>query len=348
MSRLIECVPNFSEGRNADVIQKISDAISSVNGTYLLHVDSGKATNRTVFTFIGSPDAIFESAYRAIDVASRLIDMRLHHGIHSRIGATDVCPFVPISGVDLTELVERTRTFAEQIAHDFHFPVYLYGHAALKPERQNLAVIRKGQYEGLKVKLKDPVWEPDYGKPIFNAKSGASVVGVRDILIAYNVNLDTDDWKLADEIAKNIRTSGRLIRMADGQMIRQPGRLPACQAIGWYVNEYGKSQISMNLFDYRRTSMHHAFDAICEEASKHNVSVTGSEIVGMVPEVALLSAGRHYWPENSDSADQQPNSLIEMAIQKLGLQDVKPFDPAMNILEYRSAALGVEPFLIGG
>jgi len=343
MPQIIECVPNFSEGRDKAVIDAIVKEIESTEGVKLLDVDPGAATNRTVVTFIGSPEGVKEAAFKAIKKAAELIDMRKHHGAHPRIGATDVCPFVPVSGVTMEDCVRIANELGKRVAEELDIPVYLYEEAARRPERKNLATIREGEYEGLPEKLKDPNWAPDYGEAKFNPKSGATVIGAREFLIAYNVNLNTRDRKLAHEIALNIRERGRLkrdkdgniIRDADGNPIRVPGKLKAVKAVGWYIEEYGRAQVSINLINYKITPLHAVFEEVRKEAEKLGLIVTGSEVVGLVPLKALLDAGRYFLQKQGKSPGVPEEELIQTAICSLGLNDVAEFDPQKKIIEYQ-------------
>lgn len=345
--RLIECVPNFSEGKDKSIIDAITSEISGTDGVKLLDVDPGAATNRTVVTFIGSPEGVKEAAFKAIKKASELIDMRFHKGAHARLGATDVCPFIPVAGVTIEECIKIAQELGQRVAEELKIPVYLYEYAATHPERQNLANIRAGEYEGLSEKLKNPDWKPDFGKPVFNAKSGATVIGVREFLIAYNVNLNTKDQKLASDIALTIREQGRNKRDAEGKFMRDqngepiivPGLLKACKAVGWYIEEYGIAQISINLVNYKITPPHIAFDTVCQEAEKRGLRVTGSELVGLIPRQAMLDAGRYYLLKQGKSPGIPEEDLIEMAINSLGLNDVAEFDPQKKIIEYQVTEL---------
>jgi len=343
MQKLVECVPNFSEGRDRKIIDAIANEISTTADVKLLDVDPGADTNRTVVTFIGSPEGVLEAAFKAISKAAELIDMRQHHGAHPRMGATDVCPFIPVSGVTVEECIAIARQLGERVARELHIPVYLYEDAATRPERRNLADIRQGEYEGLPDKLQHPEWQPDFGDAVFNAKSGATVIGVREFLIAYNVNLNTKDRKLAHDIALTIRETGRLKKSADGktarddngEAVRETGLLKACKAVGWYIEEYGQAQISINLVNYKITPPHIAFDVICQEAEKRGLRVTGSELVGLIPLQAMLAAGRHYLIKQGKSPGVPDEDLIQMAITSLGLQDISEFDPQKKIIEYQ-------------
>ena len=343
MSGIIECVPNFSEGRNMEVIKAITDAITSVEGITLLDVDPGADTNRTVVTFVGDKSSIVEAAFRGIKKASELIDMRNHRGAHPRIGATDVCPLVPVSGVSLEECVELSHQLAKRVAEELGIPVYLYEKSAQKPDRVKLENIREGQYEGLPEKLKDPEWKPDYGEAKFNPRSGATVIGVRDFLIAYNVNLNTRDRKLAHDIALTVRERGRLkrdkkgsiIRDKNGNPLRQPGILKGVKAVGWYIDEYKLAQVSMNITNYKVTPLHVAFEEVCKQAEKRGLRVTGSEIVGLVPKETLLMAGRYFLEKQGKCQGVPEDEIIRVAIQTLGLNEVAEFDPDKKIIEYR-------------
>ena len=343
--RLVECVPNFSEGRDKRVIDAICDEIKRISGVHLLDVDPGEATNRTVVTFVGSPDAVLEAAFQAIKKASELIDMSKHQGAHPRIGATDVCPFVPVTGVTVEECVELAHRLGKRVGEELKIPVYLYEYAATRPERKNLATIRKGEYEGLREKLKDPEWQPDYGPAVFNAKSGATVIGCREFLIAYNVNLNTKDRRLAHEIALNIREAGRakrdeqgrIIRDANGKAIKIPGIFKAVKAVGWYIEEYGLAQVSINLTNYKISPPHLVFDECCRQAEKLGLRVTGSEIVGLVPLEAMLMAGRYYLEKQGKSPGVPEEELIDIAVKSLGLDQLYPFEPEKKIIEYTVA-----------
>src|SRR5688572_6876721 len=291
MPRLVECVPNFSEGRDRSKIDAITRAISSAAGVSLLDVDPGAETNRTVVTFVGEPEAVLEGAFRGIAEASRILDMRTHRGAHARLGATDVCPFVPVSGVTMEECVELARRLAVRVGIELGIPVYLYEHAATRPERKNLADVREGEYESLPSRRGNPHWTPDFGPAEFNPRSGATVIGAREFLIAYNVNLNTRSKKLAHDIALTIREKGRRklgpdgapLKNKDGSFVMSPGKLRECKAVGWYIPEYGAAQISINLTNFHVTSLHDAFEAVVEEAARRGLRVTGSEIVGLVP-----------------------------------------------------------------
>lgn len=340
--RLIECIPNFSEGRDTGVIRSIMAAVESVAGVRLLHVDPGKGANRTVFTFVGEPELVVEAAFRAIREASEKIDMRLHHGTHPRIGATDVCPLVPVAGVTMAEAVMYARKLAGRVGEELHIPVYLYEQAAMTPARTNLADIRRGGYEGLRAKMEDPLWKPDYGPAAFHARSGATVIGARDFLVAYNVNLDTPSVTIASEIAMDVREKGRIQLAAGGKLqgkenkpARIPGLLKHVKAIGWYIEEYGRAQVSMNLTNIRETPVHQAYQACVEAAARHGTKVTGSELIGMIPLQSMLEAGVYFLALQHKNADLPERELVKVAIECLGLSDLAPFDPEQKIIEYK-------------
>ncbi len=343
--RLVECVPNFSEGRNRAVIDAIAQAIRDTEGAYLFDVDPGKDTNRTVVTFVAEYGAAVRAAFNAIETAARLIDMRKHTGAHPRMGATDVCPFVPVRGVTMEDCAELARQLGKKVGDELGIPVYLYENAAASEERRNLANVRAGEYEGLAQKLGDPKWKPDFGPAEFDPKSGATVIGAREFLIAYNVNLNTRDRKLAHDIALSIREAGRakrdengaLVRESGGEKVNVPGTLKACKAVGWYIEEYKRAQVSINLVDFHVTPPHVAFDEAKRQAEMRGVRVTGSELVGLIPLEAMLEAGRHYLTLQKKSTGVPEKDLIETAIQSLGLNDISPFDPKQKIIEYRVA-----------
>lgn len=340
---LVECVPNFSEGRNKGVIKAITDEIEKIDGVTLLDVDPGEATNRTVVTLAGTPDQVIEAAFQSIRKAKELIDMSVHKGAHPRMGATDVCPLVPISGITTEECVELAIKLAKRVGEELKIPTYLYEYAARSPARKSLADIRKGEYEGLREKLKDPDWAPDYGPAIFDKRAGATVIGVRDFLIAYNVNLNTRDRKLATEIALNIREAGRakrdkdgkIIRDRDGKVIKRKGRLRSVKAVGWYIDEYNIAQVSINLTNYKVTPLHSVFEECCKEAEKLGLRVTGSEVVGLIPRDAMIRAGEYYLKRQGKTAGVPEKELVRIAVQSLGLSDVKPFVPLEKVIEYR-------------
>jgi len=342
MVKLIECVPNFSEGRDKDKIAAITSEISAVEGVKLLDVDPGADTNRTVVTFIGEPSAVEKAAFHAIKKAAEIIDMAQHSGAHARLGATDVCPLVPVRGVTVDECVEIANRLGKRIGEELKIPVFMYEYAAKSPQRQNLAEIRKGEYEGLAEKLQLPDWLPDYGPSKFDKQSGATVIGVREFLIAYNVNLNTRNRKLAHEIALNIREAGRAKRDSKGNIIRDengnaimvPGTLKACKAVGWYIDEYKQAQVSINLVNYKITPPHVAFDEVAKHAEKLGLRVTGSELVGLIPLQAMLEAGRYYLSKQKVSTAVPEKELIRVAVESMGLEDITSFDPAKKIIEY--------------
>ena len=341
--KLVECVPNFSEGRNREKISAITKEIKSTPQVNLLDVDPGESTNRTVVTFIGTPEGVKEAAFKAIKKAAEVLDMSKHKGAHSRMGATDVCPFVPVSGVTMEDCIRLAQELGERVAKELGIPVYLYEEAAQKPERRNLANIRTGEYEGLSEKLKDPEWAPDYGKPVFNPKAGATVIGAREFLIAYNINLNTRDRRLAHEIALSLREKGRakrdkdgnIVRDAEGKAIKIPGKFKAVKAVGWYIEDYEIAQISINFINYKITPPHVVFDETIKEAEKIGLRVTGSELVGLIPKEALLMAGRYYLTKQGKSPGVPEEELIKTAVSSLGLDDVAPFDPQKKIIEYQ-------------
>ena len=348
MNRLIECVPNFSEGRNMDVINQITDVIRQAKGVKLLDVDPGEATNRTVVTFVGSPEAVVETAFQAVKRAGELIDMRQHHGAHPRMGATDVCPLIPIAGITLEECAELARKLAERIANEAGIPCYCYEAAAFTPERRNLAVCRKGEYEALAEKLVSKDGAPDFGaRPIDEqvARTGCTAVGARDFLIATNFNLNTTSTRRANAIAFDVREKGRPVREGNpitgtpkkdenGNTIMQPGTLKGTKAIGWYIDEYKIAQVSMNITDINTTPLHVAFDEVSRCAQNRGIRVTGTEIVGLLPKRCLIEAGKYFLEKQHRSTGIPEGDIIEIAIHSLGLDDLKPFDPKEKVIEY--------------
>ena len=345
MKQLIECVPNFSEGRDLSIIKQLTDVIESVLGIRLLNVDSGYATNRTVVTFVGEPALVVEAAFLAIKRASEIIDMRHHKGEHPRFGATDVCPFVPVSDISMEETVEYTRILAKRVGEELTIPVYCYEFAAFEEKRQSLANCRAGEYEGLAEKLKLAEWQPDYGPAVFNERSGAIAIGARNFLIAYNVNLNTSSVRLANSIAFDVREAGRIKREGNpvtgkiikdehGEPYRIPGTLKKVRAIGWYIREYGIAQISMNLIDITVTPVHVAFDEVCERARDRGIRVTGSELIGMIPLQAMLDAGKYFLRKQHRSVGIPDREIIRIAVKSLGLDELAPFDPVKRIIEY--------------
>jgi glutamate formiminotransferase / formiminotetrahydrofolate cyclodeaminase len=346
MPKLIECVPNFSEGRDQNVIRQITDAIESVDGVSLLDVDPGASTNRTVVTFVGSPDAAVEAAFCALKKAAELIDMRKQKGAHPRMGATDVCPFIPVSSVSWEEAIGCATQLGKRVGEELKIPVYLYEKAAKDKSRSNLSVIRAGEYEGFFEKIKQPEWKPDFGPAVFNEKSGATVIGARDFLVAYNVNLNTKSVRRATSVAFDVREQGRVktedgtpsgkpVLNANGEPVRIPGALKHVKAIGWFVKEYGIAQVSINLTNIEETPLHVAFDACVEAAAKRGMRVTGSEIVGMVPKKCLVDAGRYFLRKQRWSEGASEEELIDIAIRSMGLCELKPFDPNEKVIELK-------------
>lgn len=357
MKPLIECVPNFSEGRDTRVIDQIVGAIRSVDGVTVLDVSPGASANRTVVTFVGAPEPVIEAAFRAIKTAAELIDMRQHHGTHPRLGATDVCPLVPLSGISMEETAAYAHQLAQRVGEELGIPVYCYEAAATRPERKNLADIRAGEYEGLPNKLQDPEWQPDYGPAVFNPRTGATVIGAREFLVAYNVNLNTTSVRRANAVAFDVRERGRvkrrgnpltgeIVRDANGEPVRIPGLLKGVKAIGWYVEEYGICQVSMNLTDLRATPLHVAFETVRERARVRGMRVTGSEIIGMVPLAVLRAAGEYYLRQQQRSLGIPEREILHIAIRSLGLEEFGPFDPDKRVIEYAVARIeGQEPKL---
>lgn len=345
MNKLIECVPNFSEGRDMGIIKLITDVIERVGGVKLLDVDPGAATNRTVVTFVGTPDEVVEAAFQAVKKASELIDMRFHKGEHPRMGATDVCPLIPVSNISMEETVEYARKLAKRIGEELAIPVYCYESAAFFPERKNLATCRAGEYEGLPQKLTDPNWKPDFGPASFNERSGATAVGARDFLVAFNVNLNTTSTRRANSIAYDVRERGRVLREGNpitgkivkdekGNQVYVPGSLKSVKAIGWFIEEYGIAQISMNLTNIGVTPVHIAFDEVCRKAEARGVRVTGSELVGLIPLKAMIEAGKYFLGKQQRSRGVDETELIKIAVKSMGLDELKPFNPEDKIIEY--------------
>lgn len=348
---LLECVPNFSEGRDPVAIRRITEAVESVEEVALLDVDPGAGTNRTVVTFVGPPEAVVEAAVRAGRAAAEVIDMRRHRGEHPRFGAMDVCPLVPVAGITMEETVAHARHLARRLGEEVGLTVYCYGRAALSPGRTDLAAVRAGEYEGLEARLADPGWAPDFGPATFNPRSGATAVGARDFLVAYNVNLNTTSTRRANAVAFDVRERGRLVRRGDpltGEVVRdaegnpvwEPGTLPAVKAIGWFIEEYGIAQVSLNLTDISVTPIHLAFEEVCEKAAARGLRVTGSEIVGLVPLRAMLDAGRHFLAKQRRSLGVPDEEMVRIAVRSLGLDDLKPFDPFQKIIEWRLKGRG--------
>jgi glutamate formiminotransferase/formiminotetrahydrofolate cyclodeaminase len=345
MKKLIECVPNFSEGQDMGVIKMITDEIEKIEGVKLLDVDPGKATNRTVVTFIGSPEAVIEAAFQAIRKAADVIDMSKHHGEHPRFGGTDVCPLVPVSNITMEETAGYARQLAERVGKELEIPVYCYENAAFIPDRRNLANCRAGEYEGLPKKLEDPKWKPDFGPARFNPRTGAIAIGARDFLVAYNINLNTTSTRRANAVAFDIREKGRPVREGNpitgkikkdesGNGIWIPGALKACKAIGWYIKEYGIAQVSINLTNISITPVHEAFEMSCLKAQERGLRVTGSELVGLIPKKAMIDAGKYFLRKQQRSTGIAEEEIIRIAVKSLGLDDLKPFNPKEKIIEY--------------
>jgi len=332
MNQIVECVPNFSEGRDLNIINEISEAIRRVASVKLLSVEPDKDYNRCVVTFVGDPEGVKEAAFLATKVAAELIDMRSHKGEHPRLGATDVVPFVPVSGVTMDDCVKLASDYGSRVAEELEIPVYLYEEAARTPERSNLANIRKGEYEGLSQKLLDPAWRPDYGPAVFNVKSGATITGARVFLIAYNVNLTTNNKDMAHEIALRIRESGRTVKDASGKSTKIPGTLKSVKAMGVHLERFDIAQVSINLTNFNVTPPHVAFEEVKKEAQKLGLNVTGSEVVGLIPKAALIAAGKYYLNDNSGNLTDE--AIIFRAIAALGLSQLERFDPKKKIIEY--------------
>lgn len=345
MQQLIECVPNFSEGRNFHIIKQITDEIEAIEGVRLLNVDPGKATNRTVVTFVGTPESVIEAAFQAMKKAAELIDMSKHAGEHPRMGATDVCPLIPISGISMEETAEYARKLGKRVGEELNIPVYLYESAAIIPGRNNLSEIRAGEYEGFFKKITTPEWKPDFGPAVMNEHAGASVIGARDFLIAFNVNLNTTSVRRANSIAFDVRERGRVKREGDpitgkivkdenGNQVHIPGSLKSVKAIGWFIEEYGVAQISMNLTNIRVTPVHIAFDEVCKKSNERGIRVTGSELVGLLPLSCLLDAGRYFLEKQERSTGVSEKELIKIAVKSMGLDELGPFEPEKRVIEY--------------
>lgn len=343
--KLIECVPNFSEGRDMNIIKQITDTIEHVEGVKLLNVDPGKATNRTVVTFVGEPEPVIEAAYRAIKKAAELIDMSKHKGEHPRMGATDVCPLIPIANISMEETAEYAHKLGKRVGSGLGIAVYMYEAAQPNKDRSNLSVIRAGEYEGFFKKIKQPEWKPDYGNTEHSVRSGSTVIGARDFLVAYNINLNTTSTRRANSIAFDVREAGRVKREgnpvtgkivtdANGKPVNIPGSLKSVKAIGWYIEEYGVTQISMNLTNINITPVHIAFDEVCKRAEQRGMRVTGSELVGLIPLKAMLDAGRYFLKKQKRSTGVSEKELIKIAVKSMGLDELGPFDPEKRIIEY--------------
>ncbi len=348
MERIIECVPNFSEGRNMEIIDSIVNSIEKSGGVKILDVDPGEATNRTVVTFVGTPESVLEAAFQGVKKAGELIDMRKHHGAHPRSGATDVLPLIPISGITLEECAELARGLAKRIYDELEIPCYCYEAAAQKPERRNLAVCRAGEYEALPEKITDPERKPDFGPDSYTEKAataGATNVGARDFLIAVNYNLNTTSTRRANAIAFDVREKGRpkregnpitgkIVKDDNGKNVMIPGTLKGCKAIGWFIDEYGIAQVSMNITDINKTPLHVAFDEVCRAAQARGVRVTGTEIVGLVPKRTLIEAGRYFLEKQQRSTGISEDEIMKIAVKSMGLDDLKPFNPKEKVIEY--------------
>ena len=344
--KLIECVPNFSEGRDLSIIKQITDEIESVEGVKLLDVDPGKATNRTVVTFVGTPETVIEAAYLAISKAGQLIDMSKHTGEHARMGATDVCPLIPVANISMDETSEWAVKLAKRVGEETHIPTYLYGNSQPNKERSVLSDIRAGEYEGFFDKIKKPEWQPDFGKAIYSKRSGATVIGARDFLIAYNINLNTKSTRIANRIAFDVRETGRakregnpyvgkIVRDEKGDAVRIPGTCKAVQAVGWFIDEYDVAQVSANLTNFRVTPIHIFFDEVEKSALSRGTRITGSELVGLIPLQSMLDAGKHYLTKQGRSIGVTDAELIHIAVKSLGLDELGPFDPEKKIIEYQ-------------
>lgn len=345
MTQLIECVPNFSEGNDLNIIKQITNEIESVEGVKLLNVDPGKATNRTVVTFVGNPEAVIEAAFLAIKKASEIIDMSKHKGEHSRMGATDVCPLIPIAGISMEETAEYAKKLGARVGKELNLAVYMYEAAQANKDRNNLSVIRGGEYEGFFKKIKLPEWKPDFGPAEHSVKSGSTVIGARDFLVAYNVNLNTTSTRRANAIAFDVREAGRVKRDGNpvtgkivtdekGNPVNIPGSLKSVKAIGWFIEEYGIAQISMNLTNINITPVHIAFDEVCKKASERGIRVTGSELVGLIPLKAMLDAGKYFLEKQQRSTGVSEKELIKIAVKSLGLDELAPFNAEERIIEY--------------
>jgi len=340
--QLVECVPNFSEGRDKKILDAIAASIKAVKGVTLLDVDPGETTNRTVFTMVGEPDNVVEAAFQAIKKANQIIDMTKHKGAHARMGATDVCPFVPVANMTMDDCVKLANKLGKRVGDELDIPVYLYEYAATKPEWKNLAEVRKGEYEALPQKMEDPNWKPDYGPQKFNAKSGATAISAREFLIAYNINLNTRDKKKAHDIALDIRERGRfardknkkLIKDENGKKVKKPGLFKDCKAVGWFIDDFNRAQISINLTNYNITPAHVVLDKVRELALAKGLQVTGSELVGLLPKAAILESGKYYLRKMGESAGIPERMIIETAIQSMGLEDVAEFDMDKKVIEY--------------
>jgi glutamate formiminotransferase/formiminotetrahydrofolate cyclodeaminase len=345
MKKVIECVPNFSEGRDLNIIRQITDAIESVDGVKLLNVDPGKATNRTVVTFVGDEDSVVEAAYRAIAKAAELIDMSKHKGEHPRFGATDVCPFIPIANATMEDCIACAKKLGERVGKTLNIPVYLYEYAASAPHRKNLASVRAGEYEGIKDKIRLPDWKPNFGPAEWNVKSGNVAIGARKILIAYNANLNTTSTRRANSVAFDVREQGRKVKNEKGEEVHQPGACKAVKGIGWFIEEYGVAQVSMNLVDIDVTPIHIAFDECVKSAFHRGMRVTGSELIGLIPLQSMLNAGKYFLEKQQRSTGVAESELIKIAIKSMGLDELTPFDPQKRIIEYMLTDSSASPLI---
>lgn len=354
--QLIECVPNFSEGRDEQIIQQIAQTIQAVEGVELLDVDPGKATNRTVMTFVGEPEPVLEAAFQAIQLAARLIDMRQHQGEHPRMGATDVCPLIPIANISMEETVAYSRQLAKRVGEELDISIFLYESSASDPRWKNLANIRSGEYEKMASKLQQADFNPDFGPSTLNTKAGVTAIGARDFLIAYNVNLNTTSTRRANSVAFDVREAGRvkregnpvtgkIVQDAQGNTMRVPGACKAVKGIGWYIEEYGIAQVSMNLTDIHQTPLHEVFEACCNSALARGMRVTGSELIGLMPLQVLLDAGKHFLEKQQRSTGIAESEIIKIAVKSMGLDELQPFDPQQKIIEYRLKAAQAAPLL---
>lgn len=333
MQQLIECVPNFSEGNDMNIIRQITDEIEKIEGVRLLNVDPGKATNRTVVTFVGTPEAVIDAAFMAIKKSGELIDMSKHKGEHPRMGAADVCPLIPIANITMEETAKYAQELAKRVGEEQGLPVYLYEAAQPDKSRSNLSVIRAGEYEGFAKKIVLPEWKPDFGPALFDAKRGATVIGARDFLVAYNVNLNTTSTRRANAIAFDVREAGRTVEI-EGKKVNQPGTLKSVKAIGWFIEEYGVAQISTNLTNISITPVHIAFDEVCNKATARGIRVTGSELVGLIPLKALTDAGKYFLQKQQRSTGVSEKELIKIAVKSMGLDELSPFKHEERIIEY--------------
>ena len=345
MQKIIECVPNFSEGRDLNIIRQITDVIESVEGIKLLNVDPGKGTNRTVVTFVGNENEVVEAAFRAIKKAGDLIDMRKHSGAHPRFGATDVCPFIPIANATMEDCIACAKKLGERVGKELNQPVYLYEYAASAPHRKNLASVRAGEYEGIAQKITLPDWKPDFGPAQFNEQTGNIAIGARDFLVAYNVNLNTTSTRRANSVAFDVREQGRKTKNEKGEEVHQPGACKAVKGIGWFIPEYGVAQVSMNLTNINITPVHIAFDECVKSAYNRGMRVTGSELIGLMPLKAILDAGKYFLEKQQRSTGVSEDELIKIAVKSMGLDELVPFEPRKRIIEYMLDDAGFSPLI---